>query len=148
MTRGLIRGKDTSVVTDNGSLVISVVDGEQLHFDFTLEWLSDLTDYTVVAKIVESLNEAGDGRTVPMDEAVTPQIVTLPIIDTVTDDNIFTLVIPKDISDDFDVAPTPDDPVYAYFAIEVSDDGEGSAQKIWVPVRGVIEILYNPVRTV
>lgn len=147
MTRGLIRSRDTSVVTDNGSLVISVVEGEQLHFDFTLEWLTDLSSYTIEAKVVESLNEDGDGRDVPMDEADTPQIVTLPILDSTPSDNIFTLVIPSDLTASWDVPPAPDDPAYAYFAISVADGGTGTAQKIFVPVRGVIEVMYNPVET-
>lgn len=148
MTRGLIRASDTTVVTDNGSLIISVVDGEQLHFGITLKWLTDLSTYTLEAKAVEGRNEAGDARSIPMSEADTPQIVTLPIVDDTPTDNMFDLVIPKDIAANFDVDPTPDDPVYAYFAISVADGGTGTAQKIWVPVRGVIEIVYNPLETV
>lgn len=148
MTRGLIRAQDTSVVTDNGSLNISVIEGEQLHLDFTLGWIADLTGHTITAKAVESLNVDGDARVVPTEEAATPQIVSLPIIDTVTTDNIFTLVIPDDLTASWDVSPAPDDPVFAYFAVQIADAGVGDAQQVWVPVRGVIEVLYNPVRTV
>jgi hypothetical protein len=148
MTRGLIRAQDTAVITDNGSLSISVVEGEQWGLDFTLGWLSDLTGYTITAKAVEALNVDGDLRVVPTEEAATPQIVSLPIIDTLTTDNIFTLVIPDDLTSSWDVTPGPDDPVFAYFAVQVADAGVGDAQQIWVPVRGIIEVLYNPVRTV
>jgi len=147
MTRGLIRSSDTSVVTDNGSLIISVAEGEQLHFGITLSWISDLSSYVLTAKAVESKNETGDARDIPMSEADTPQSVDLPIIDNTATDNAFTLVIPKDITANFDVSPAPDDPVFAYFALSVADSGTGDDQKIWVPVRGVIEIVYNPIES-
>jgi hypothetical protein len=79
-----------------------------------------------------------------LEEAATPQITTLTIIDDTVSDNIFKVVIPSTLCDNWDVQPTPDDPVYGYFALSVADTGVGSNQQIFVPVRGLIEVRYNP----
>ena len=148
MPRSPIRSAGKDLITDDGSVIVSVAKGEQLHLAFTLEWLSDLTGYTITAKVVESLNVALDGTEVPFSEAVTPQIATLDVIDETVSDNSFKVVIPENLADSWDVQPTPDDPVYGYFALSVADTGSGSAQQIFVPVRGLIEVRYNPLETI
>lgn len=148
MARADIRGKDKDVITDDGSVLVSVAKGEQIHLTFTLDWLSDLTGYTITAKVVEALNIAGDDEVPPLSEAETPQITTLPIIDDTVSDNTFKVVVTDDLCDSWDVQPSPDDPVYGYFALSIADTGSGDAQQIFVPVRGLIEVRYNPVETV
>lgn len=148
MARSDITGKGLDVIADDGALLFSVAQGEQLQFNVTLEWLTNLTGYTITAKVVEALNVLGDLDVAPVAEAVTPQITTLTIIDSDVSDNEFKFVIPQDLCDNWDVKPAPDDPVYGYFALSVADTGVGSAQQIFVPIRGLIEVRYNPVEVV
>lgn len=148
MPRSAIRNKATDVITDDGSVIVSVVKGEQLHLTFTLNWLSNLTGYTIVAKVAEGANVAGDGTDAPLQEdADTPTVTTLPIIDADVADNAFKVVIPDDLCDTWAVQPTPDDPVYGFFSLQVADTGIGDNQQIFVPVRGLVEVRYNPVES-
>lgn len=148
MPRTAIRAKSTDVITDDGSVLVSVAKGEQIHLTFTLGWLSDLTGYTIVAKVAEGANQPGDLTEVPLQEdADTPTITTLPIIDADVSDNIFKVVITDDLCDTWAVQPTPDDPVYGFFALQVADTGIGDNQQIFVPVRGLVEVRYNPVES-
>lgn len=148
MPRSPIREKTTDVITDDGAVLISVAQGEQIHLTFTATSETDLTGYTLVAKVVEGANEAGDLEVPPLQEdATTPAVTTLPIIDADASDNVFIVVIPDDLADGWAIQPTPDDPVYGFFALSVADTGVGDAQQIRVPVRGLIEVRYNPVET-
>ena len=129
MPRTAIRAKSTDVITDDGSVLVSAAKGEQIHLTFTLAWLTDLTE-------------------VPFQEdADPPTVTTLPIIDADVSDNTFKVVITDDLCDTWAVQPTPDDPVYGFFALSVADTGVGNAQQIFVPVRGLIEVRYNPVES-
>ena len=148
MSRSPIRDSSVSVINDDGSVIVSVAQGEQIHLNFTLNWLTNLTGYTITAKVVEAKNVAGDQNVPPLEEADTPQITTLTILDPTVSDNQFKVVIPSDLSSTWDVQPKPDDPVYGYFALSVEDTGVGSNKQIFVPVRGLIEVRYNPVETV
>lgn len=148
MPRTPIRAKTTDVITDDGSVIVSVCKGEQIHLTFTLQWLSDLTGYTITAKVAEGANEAGDLEVPPTEEDPnTPTVTTLTIIDDTVSDNTFKVVIPDDLCDTWAVQPTPDDPVYGFFALQVADTGSGDAQQIFVPVRGLVEVRYNPVES-
>lgn len=148
MPRTAIRAKSTDVITDDGSVLVSVVKGEQIHLTFTLGWLTDLTGYTITAKVAEGANQTGDLEDAPLQEDATLTVTTLTILDDDVSDNVFKVVIPDDLVDAWDVQPTPDDPVYGFFALQVADTGEGDNQQIFVPVRGMIEIRYNPVESV
>lgn len=148
MARADITDKTLDLLSDDGAVLLSIAQGEQLHLNVTLSWLTNLTGYTLTAKVVEALNVIGDTTNAPSQEAVTPQITTLPIIDDVVTDNQFKIVLPDDLADNWDVQPAPNDPVYGYFALSVADTGVGNAQQIFVPVRGLIEVRYNPVEVV
>jgi hypothetical protein len=148
MSRSPIRDASISVINDDGSVIVSVAQGEQIHLNFTLGWVTNLTGYTITAKVVEAKNVVGDLDVPPFEEADTPQIATLTVIDSVVSDNQFKVVIPANLSSAWDVQPKPDDPVYGYFALSVADTGSGANQQIFVPVRGLIEVRYNPVETV
>lgn len=148
MPRSPIRAKTIDVISDDGSIIVSVAKGEQIHLTFTLEWLTNLTGYTITAKVVEALNASGDGTIAPIQEDATAVISNLTIIDDIVTDNKFKVVIPDDLCDSWDIQPVPDDPVYGYFALSVADTGVGDAQQIFVPVRGLVEVRYNPVETV
>ena len=144
MARSDITAKTIDIISDNGALLFSVAQGEQLAFQVTLNWLTDLTDFTIVAKVVEGDNVPGQGTTPPTTPADTPQVTTLPIIDDTVTDNILKIVIPSDLANAWDVQPAPDDPVYGFFGLSVSDAGSGNAQQTYVPLRGLIEVRYNP----
>jgi hypothetical protein len=146
MPRSPIREKTKDVITDDGAILFSIAKGEQIHLTFTLNWLTDLTGYTIVAKVAEALNVSGDLTEVPFQEDTSLVVTSLPIIDdTVTDNKV---VLTDDFSDTWTVQPTPDDPTYGFFALSVADTGVGDAQQIFVPVRGLIEVRYNPVESV
>ena len=148
MPRSPIRNKDTDIITDDGAVLVSVAKGEQLHLTFTLGWVADLTGYTITAKVAEGANQPGDLTEVPFQEdASTPAVTTLTILDDDVSDNTFKVVVPDDLCDTWAVQPTPDDPVYGFFALQVADTGAGDAQQIFVPVRGLIEVRYNPVES-
>lgn len=145
MARSPIRNRAIDVISDDGSVLISMVQGEQRRFTVTLNWLADLTGYTLSAKVVEGDNASGDLTTVPFQAAATPVVTSLPIIDTTVSDNQFEFVIPHNLADSWDVQPTPDDPVYGFLAVQVADTGAGNEQQIFVPIRGLVGVRYNPV---
>ena len=148
MPRSPIRDKTIDTITDDGSIIVSVAKGEQIQLTFTLEWITDLTGYDITAKVVEARNVAGDLDEVPFQEETSTKVVTsLPIIDTTVSDNTFIVVVTDDFADTWDVQPTPDDPVYGFFSLSVADTGTGDNQQIFVPVRGLIEVRYNPVES-
>ena len=49
----------TSLVTDSGGVIFPLVQGEQLEFPVSVEFLSSLAGYTYEAVVVEALNEPG-----------------------------------------------------------------------------------------
>lgn len=148
MSRSLIRSSGKDLITDDGAVIISLAKGEQIQIGFTLSWMSDLTGSTITAKVVEGNNIAFDGTEIPLtEESATKEITTLTVIDDDVSDNEFIVVFPEDLIDDWDVQPTPDDPVYGFVAISIADSGVGINQQIRVPVRGVIEAVYNPLES-
>lgn len=145
MPRSPIRNKEIDVVTDDGSVLISIAQGEQRRFTVICNWLVSLTGYTKTVKVVEGANQPGDLEEVPFQVADTPTVTTLPIIDADTSDNQFDFVIPHDLADAWATPPTPDDPVYGFIAVQVADAGVGDNQQIFVPIRGLVGVRYNPV---
>lgn len=150
MARTRINSRSKDTIKDNGSVLVSVIDGEQIHMDITLGWLTSLAGYTITAKIVEAdssaLNHANDE--LPTVEQAGGQVRTLDIIDAVATDNTFKIVIPEDLADSYVTAPQPEAPAYGWIGLEVKDTGVGAAQQIWKPIRGLVEILYSPTNQV
>ena len=142
MARSKITSASQDLISDNGSILASIVDGEQIHLEVTLNWLTNLSNYTLKVTVIEALN-AGDGK---IPTAVRPggTISQLPIIDTLTTDNIFKIVFPEELISAWTVQPTPDKPVYSFVELEVRDPGTGNDKQIWKPVRGLVEVLYSP----
>ena len=145
MARSRINSRSKDVLKDNGAVLVSVVEGEQVHLDLTLGWLTSLADYTLTCKVVEA-DMAGDldDDGYPVDVKSSPVITTLTIIDATTTDNTFKVVIPDDLISTWTTQPTPTVPVYGWIGLEVADDGVGDAQQIWKPMRGLVEVLYSP----
>lgn len=148
MPRSGITGKDIDLITDDGAILASIAKGEQVHMHILAENEVSFNGYTITAKVVEGDNVEGAGQTPPTQEAASPTVTTLEIIDQSVSDNQFIIVLPHDLCDAWAVQPMPDDPVYGFFALQVEDTGVGAAQQRRVPVRGLIEITYNPVETV
>jgi len=140
--RSRINAPSKDLLEDNGTVLLSVVDGEQIHLDLKLNWLTNLTGMTLTCKVVEASND-GLG-TKPTDTLIGGQVVTLSILDNDTTDNEIKLVIPKNLAENFAVQPTVDKPVYGFIGLEIADLGVGDNQQIWKPFRGLIEILYSP----
>ena len=140
--RTKITSQSQDVVTDNGNALFSVVYGEQIHIEVTLSWLTNLSNVTVTAKVVE-----GDNSTLgtkPTAVASSPDIQTLTILDSDSTDNKFKIVFPDDLIDNWGESPLPGKPVYGFFGLEVADGGSGDNQQIWKPLRGLVEVLYSP----
>lgn len=142
MSRSKITSPSKDLVTDTGSVLFSMVEGEQFHFSLTLQWLTNISQYTITAKVVEANND-GLG-TIPSEVATTPTITTLPTLETSDSDNVFKLVIPSDLIANWAVRPKPNASVYGFMDLEIKDTGTEHEQQIWKPVRGLIEVLYSP----
>jgi hypothetical protein len=127
MARSKINSASKDLIDDNGAVLISVVEGEQIHMDMTLNWLTSLSGYTVTAKVVEADMSGVASGSYPTVVKSGGQVTTLDLIDAVTTDNTFKIVIPENL-----------------IGVEVRDGGVGSAQQIWKPFRGLVEVLYSP----
>jgi len=143
MPRSKITSKSQDLITDNGSIIASIIHGEQTRINVTASWITNLAGFTITAKVVEGDNEQDSGL-IPATARDTPVITTLPIIDSNPTDNIFDIVIPQDLINTWDTFPAPDKPVYGFIDLEIADTGVGDAQQIWKPLRGVVEVRYSP----
>mgnify|MGYP001151483839 CR=1 FL=1 len=143
MPRSKITSKSQDLITDDGSIIASIVHGEQTRINITASWITNLSGFTITAKVVEGDN-VQDSGTIPTNAIDTPTVTTLPIIDSDPTDNVFDIVIPQDLIANWDTYPIPDKPIYGFIDLEISDSGSGSAQQIWKPLRGVVEVRYSP----
>ena len=146
MARSKINSRSKDLIDDNGSVLVSIVEGEQIHVNITLNWITNLAGYTLTAKIVEAdssnLNHSQDE--LPTTEQAGGEVTTLDIIDSDPTDNNFQIVIPENLVDSWVTQPEPTKPAYGWIGLEVRDSGVGSAQQIWKPMRGLVEVLYSP----
>lgn len=147
MARTKITAANQDLITDDGSVLVSVIKGEQLHLNMTLNWLTNLTGYTIFAKVIEGANDgAGSIPTAP--KSPSPVITELPILDKEDSNNQFILVIPQTLGSTWSVQPGVDTPVYGFVDMEIQDTGIGDRKQIWKPFRGLIEIRYSPTEVV
>lgn len=146
MARSRINSRSKDLIDDNGSVLISVIEGEQIHMDITLNWITNLSNYTLTAKIVEADSSQLDYSRdeLPTLEQQNGQVVTLAIIDSDPTDNTFKIVIPENLVDAWVTQPRPTKPSYGWIGLEVRDSGVGSLQQVWKPMRGLVEVLYSP----
>jgi len=142
MGRSRITSPSKDTIADDGTALISLVDGEQIQIEITVSWMTNLSSATITAKVVEGDND-GNG-TVPKTAKSGGQVTNLDIIDADNTDNIFKIVIPETLIDSWSQAPTPDSPVYGFIGLEIDDGGIGTAKQVWKPLRGLIEVLYSP----
>jgi len=146
MARTKINSKSKDLISDNGSVLVSMVEGEQIHMGITLNWLTNLSDYTLTAKIVEADSSSLDytKEELPTLEQSGGEVTTLTILDSDPTDNQFNIVLPEGLIDNWVTQPTPEKPTYGWIGLEVRDSGTGSAQQVWKPMRGLVEVLYSP----
>jgi hypothetical protein len=142
MARSKITSASKDLISDNGAVLASVVDGEQIHLEVTLNWLTNLTSYELKATAIEADNK-GDGQ-IPTSVKTSGVISQLPIIDADPADNTFNIVFPEELIAAWATQPSPDKPVYGYIELEVRDPGLGDYKQIWKPIRGIVEVLYSP----
>lgn len=142
MPRSNIRAKTIDTIDDNGSVIISIAQGEQLTFNVTCDWVADYSLYDPSAAIVEADNVAGDLDDVPLQPRAGGSVHSLVCTQTATH---FTIRIPTFFSQVWDVQPTPDDPTYGFFAFQI-EQNVLATPPIYVPLRGLIEVRYNPVQ--
>jgi hypothetical protein len=147
MARSNITSRSKDLITDDGSVIVSVVQGEQTRINVTLGWLTNLTGYTLTAKVVEGENSQGTGA-VPTDPLTGGSVQTLTILDSTITDNIFEIVIPETLIDTWVTTPEPDQPIYGYLELEVADIGVGVEKLIWKPLRGLVQVRYSPTEAV
>ena len=143
MPRSKITSGSKDLITDDGAVLVSVVEGEQTRLDMVVGWLTNLSGYTITAKVVEGNNVQGSGNK-PTDPQPAGAVITLPIIDDDATDNQFDIVIPSTIIDTWTTTPEPDQPIYGFIGLEIADTGTGNAQQIWKPMRGLLEVRYSP----
>ena len=147
MPRSKITSKSQDLITDDGSIIASIVHGEQTRISLTAAWLTNMTGFTVTAKVVEGDNEQDSGA-IPTTARDTPVIYNLAIIDSDVTDNQFQIVIPADLISSWDTFPAPDKPIYGFIDVEIADTGVGNLQQIWKPMRGLVEVRYSPTEAV
>jgi hypothetical protein len=144
MARSKINSASKDLIEDDGSVLVSVVEGEQIHMDVTLNWLTNLTGYTITCKVVEADSSNLTKGSYPTQEVTNGQITTLDILDSDITDNQFKIVIPEDLIDSWTTQPAPEKPTYGWIGLEIRDVGVGNEQQIWKPMRGLVEVLYSP----
>jgi len=142
MPRSKITSGSKDIIKDDGAILASVVDGEQIQLEITLNWLVNLTGYSIKVTVVEAVNTLTD--VLPTEILVGGQRQDLPIIDDIITDNQFKIVFPEGLISFWAVQPTPEHPVYGFIELEVRDTGVGAEQQIWKPVRGLVQVLYSP----
>lgn len=145
MARSRINSASKDIISDNGAVLVSIVEGEQIAMSITLNWLTNLSDYTITAKVVEAdMTDNLNSKGYPTKVKTGGEVTTLPIIDSITTDNKFDIVIPEGLIDSWETQPSPDTPTYGWIGLEVRDSGVGTSQKIWKPFRGLVEVLFSP----
>lgn len=150
MARKRINSKSKDLIKGQGTVLVSVIDGEQTRIALTAGWLTTLAGYTITAKIVEADTSSLDHFAADKDDRLplTPQaggqVVTVPVIDADVNDNVFEIVIPDELTTGFTTPPLPEQPAYGWIGVEIADTGVGDHQQKWKPFRGLVEILYSP----
>jgi hypothetical protein len=143
MARSKITSSSKDLITDDGSILVSLVHGEQTRISLTIGWITNLSGYSVTCKVVEGDNVQDSGL-VPIAPAVTPVVTTLTILDVDPADNSFEIVIPETLIDTWSTTPAVDKPIYGFIGLEIRDTGVGSDQQVWKPLRGLIQVRYSP----
>ena len=65
MARSRITSTSQDAINDEGNVLFSMVDGEQLIMTFTANWLTNMTNYRVRCRVIESNNASATDATEP-----------------------------------------------------------------------------------
>lgn len=157
MARTKISAATNSLLDDNGTVLISVAKGEQIHLEITLSWLINLSGYNIHANIVEAVNDGEGTKPTAVKVGGTRKLLTSSngyIRDIEDGDNKFKLVIPYNLHSGASPQPSPEGSIYFYIDLEVGEPGTGDSSpigdvatpvsQIWKPIRGLIELMYSP----
>jgi hypothetical protein len=144
MARSKITSASKDLITDNGAVLVSVIQGEQIHLELTFNWLTNLTGYDIDVVVQEGLND-GNGS-VPKLIQPDGETTELVYLNPEPTDNKITVVIPKDLGENWVVQPKPDAAVYGFIEVSIKDPGEADQQQIWKPFRGMVELKYSPTK--
>ena len=158
MARSKISSPTRDIITDDGSVLLSVVQGEQPHLEFTIGWLTNMTNFNVHARLIEGSNDWEGTKPTSVKTGGVKLLLSKDngFIRGVNDgDNKFTVVIPYNVSAGMLPQPTPNKPVYMFIDLEIGEPGTGSDmdpigevatpdKQIWKPVRGLVEVVYSP----
>jgi hypothetical protein len=154
MARKRINSKSKDLIKGPGTVLLSVIDGEQVRIKLTANWITTLVGYTITCKVVEADSSAvnhfaaEDNDRLPTMPQSSGQVVTIDILDTDANDNEFEIVIPENLTDNFVTMPLPERPSYGWIGVEIADTGVGANQQVWKPFRGLVEILYSPTEAI
>lgn len=156
MARSDLLSGGVKIGNDDGSVLISVIKGEQLHLEITLDWLTSLDTYDIHVRLMECLSE--DGKALPeLKVGGVSRLLTIAngyIIDADPTDNKFVMVLPYDLAAGMSPQPTPANPVFMFIDMEVGSAGTGDAtnpvgqsatptSQIWKPFRGLVQIDFS-----
>ena len=143
------------VGSDSNVLLFTIVNGEQKHKRVSIGWISDLTNYSIYARIVEAANDESGVQPIAVQPNGKKMLLTRDSghIRNVVG-NEFDVVLPWDICHGFNRMPEPSIPVYAFFELEVGEPGTGDTnpvgdaapldKQVWKPLRGMIRVEYSP----
>lgn len=96
MARSKIRSQGVQLDTDTGAVLFSLIQGEQLDYEITLNWLTDIGGYEFEAVVMEGDN-TGNGK---IPKVVRPAGVnTTLVIDTPTDRGTWSALTSYSIDD-------------------------------------------------
>jgi len=79
VARSRIASKSIDLQSDNGSVLWSLVQGEQLEFQINLEFLPDITNFDIEAVVIEGFND-GAGTIPTTVKAPSPVVTNLGIV--------------------------------------------------------------------
>lgn len=156
MARSNISNTTKSVNSDDGAVLFSVINGEQIHYEITVDWITNLTGYNIHANIVECANDGSGTKPTEIKSGGVQVLLTQTsghIREVDDGNNKFKLVIPYNVANNMVPQPKPDRPIYAYFDLEIGEPGTGDTspigdaaapeKQVWKPIRGLIEIRYS-----
>ena len=173
MARSRISRANIQISNDDGSILQSLVAGEQQHTNLTFSWITNLDNYMVRAALIEADNtnlpvETTDGTPMyptSLRQGATTQYLPFgyrpttggavvysdpdPLTGFVSlagiEDatNIVTMVWSEGLVDAFTTQALPNRPAYGFLGVELRDNNTGSAQQIYKPLRGLIEFRYS-----
>jgi hypothetical protein len=169
MARSTITSKTKDLISDDGSVLVSLIKGEQTQISVTINWLTSLSGCIITPKVVEANNT--NYPTLPTQvHQSNPNIRLLEIlynsgsglaVDTnastsgsANNSNTFSLVFPEDLitqggsaaagQGDYNVQPDINKSVYGFLGVEIKDTGVGALQQIYKPFRGLVEVRFSP----